>query len=168
VLYNPTESPVTIDASWSLGAMPISLTPWMYTVRWTGGGGTASIPARGHYLIVGSGYAQPTCPDDMLSDGISDEESLVLFANGAPIDAVCYYNQSDPTEYTGDLFSGLYTCAGTPVYNPQDGSASAMIEQSIARKPGYSMGSCTDTTNNVVDFIIETPSMPQDTWSRPD
>ena len=86
-LYNPTENPITIDSSWKLRtAPPISL--GVYDTRWTGGGGTASIPPHGHYLIVGSSYSGAVTPDDVLSSSIADQASLVLFAESAPIDAV--------------------------------------------------------------------------------
>jgi len=162
-LYNPTENPITIDAAWMLKSLRLTSPPGSYQTRWTGGGGPASIPARGHYLIVGSSYSGATEPDDALSSSIVDEASLVLYVNGAPIDAVCYYNLgTDPAE-----FGALYTCAGTPVYNPQDGSTSAMIDRSIARKPGSGMGSCTDSNDNALDFAVEDPSVPEDTESPP-
>ena len=156
--------PVTIDSSWTLKTLGPSTIPGSYNTRWTGGGGPSSIPPHGHYLIVGSSYSGAAMPDDVFSSAIANEASLVLYANGsAPIDAVCYYTKSDPGDFGGDW----YTCAGEPVKNPQDGSTAATIDRSIARKPGYGMGSCTDSNDNAQDFTVESPSMPENTASPP-
>ncbi len=100
----------------------------------------------------------------MLGSSIADADSLVLFSCGAPVDAVCYYY--DPTT-TWEFSDPLYTCAGTPVYNPHDGTSSTYADKSIARSPGGAAGNCTGTENNADDFILEMKSTPENLASLP-
>ena len=53
---------MTLDAAWTIEGR--STDSGTYTKRWAGKGD--SIPAHGHYLIVGSSYAQSPAKDDGL------------------------------------------------------------------------------------------------------
>jgi hypothetical protein len=64
-------------------------------------------------------------------------------------------------------FPAAAVCAGTPATNPHDNTTNTDTDASIVRLPGGAAGNCTDTGNNAVDFIAESPSTPEDSASPP-
>jgi large repetitive protein len=163
-LYNPTEAEVTLDSSWAIeGKNATSSASTAYNARWSGGGNV--IAAHGHFLLVGTAYAQSPPGDEALSIGITDGASLRLMQNGSTIDAVCYY--FDPTTQTA-LATSAFTCEGDPVSNlPHDDTSSSVSngDVSIERAPGGDRGNCTDTGNNAADFSSSAPASPQNAAS---
>ena len=159
-LYNPTGSDAVLDPGWEIDGRSDSAV--LYAPRWIGSSGT--IPAYGHYLIVGSGYQQSPASDDTLSDSITDSESLVLSLQGAQVSAICYYHAAASL---WDLQNLGYACEGMPVYNPHDDTTSTDSDQSLERKPGGHAGNCVDTDDSASDFDIATPAAPMDAASAP-
>jgi cysteine-rich repeat protein len=157
-LYNPTTSPVTLDATWKLEAR--SNATGSYSARWAGSGKV--IPAHGHFLIAGTGYVQSPAADEALTTGVTDATSLRLVHSSATVDAVCYgFDATSTAVYTTDA---TYTCEGTPVSNnPHNNSGSG--DGSVERLPGGSAGNCTDTGVNSADFAVRTVANPQSTQS---
>ncbi len=162
-LWNPTSSDILLDESWTVDGRAASLTSVVYENRWTGYSGD-TIPAHGHFLIVGASYTQSPLPDDVLSEAIGDAESLVLNLGGAEVDAVCYYYSATQLGELNDLG---YTCAGMPVVNPHDDASDTNTDASLERKPGGAAGNCVDSGDNSLDFVILTPSAPEDAASAP-
>jgi len=161
-IFNATGAPVALDASWTLEVRGVADSS--YRAHWKGAG--LSVPAYGHFLIAGTGYAQAPAADASLSSGIPDAASLVLTHAGASVDAVCY--AYDAT--TQAAFDATFTCAGTPASNlPHDdkSSASSNVDTSLARKPAGAGGNCTDTGDDAADFVTETPAQPESTVSPP-
>ena len=164
-LYNPTGFDVDLT-DWSIqGSNGADASPTAST-KWTG---ASTIPAGGHFLIVGADYTASTAPggdppgDDTLTRGITDSESLVLYdASGDEVDAVCYeYNAAT----LANLTSGSFLCNGTPVSNaPHDdkSSATSNVDASIRRIPTPGDGNCTDTGDNAADFVACAPAVPED------
>jgi hypothetical protein len=163
-LWNPTASPVTLDATWRIYGKGSAAT--LYITHWTGSGKV--IPAYGHYLVAGTGYTEAPSADDALSISITDAASLRLQENKSDVDVACYaYSAatqttlSDPTQYT---------CSGTPADNsPHNDTTAGNVDQSILRKagPGSPGNSCTDTNMNAADFAKLQPSTPRDAASAP-
>ena len=162
-LYNPTAAPVLLDPSWKIQSR--STSGMSYTDRWIGKG-TISIPAKGHFLIVGSAYAQPTTGDDTLLSGVTDASSLRLMHSNVTVDVVCYYFNATTLD---TLQTGVgYECEGTPVSNlpHNDGtSPSSNSDASIERKPGGALGNCIDTGNSAADWTGLGPAQPQNVSS---
>lgn len=158
-LYNPTASAVTLDSTWKITGK--SHNNIMYTVRWTGTGG--SIPAHGHFLIVGDSYTLGPAGDDTLTIGITDAASLVLQHNSVDVDALCYaFNATTSTA----LQASGFTCEGTPFDdNPHNNTTSTNHAESIERYPGGANGNCGDTGDSSADFFVSTPSNPQSSAS---
>jgi hypothetical protein len=161
-LFNATGSAVTLDASWTLEVR--GTTDTEYRAHWTGAG--ASVPAWGHFLIAGAGYAQQPAADQALGIGIGDAASLRLVHGGTTVSAVCYaFNGA-----TQAAFDATFTCAGTPASNlPHDDIASAASDAdvSLARRPGGAAGNCTDTGDSAADFVAQSPATPAATTSPP-
>ncbi|HJR79181.1 MAG TPA: lamin tail domain-containing protein [Anaerolineales bacterium] len=141
-LYNPTGSPVSIGG-------------WIIN-RSSGCGTTvnlaATIPsgvtlASGqHYLIGGASYSGSITPD--LSDtlGIADTGGIALF-NGVTI-----------VDQVGLCTTTLYL-EGSPLT-----SLTTSTNRSYDRKSSP-LGNCIDSNNNAADFIVRSPSDPQNTSS---
>lgn len=161
-LYNATGSAVTLDDNWTLDAR--STASAKYTTRWTGKGDV--IPAHGHFLIVGSSYAQSPAKDDGLASGITDASSVRLSKAGATVDVVCFAFDAK----TLAAFDATYDCEGTPASNlpHNDGSgAQSNTDASIERRPGGAAGNCTDTNDSSADFVAAAPSTPLNSQSAP-
>jgi hypothetical protein len=154
-LFNPTSSDVVLTSAWKIEAR--STTAASYTPRWTGTGKT--IPAHGHFIIVGTAYASPPNPagDEPLSTGITDATSLKLSQGGAVVDVVCF---ADNSNNVAALALAGYVCEGTAVLNTDP-------TKSIERKPGFPMGNCVDTDDNPTDFVIAAAISPQNRFSPP-
>jgi hypothetical protein len=161
-LYNPSDVPVTLDATWILEAR--SSTAGSYGTRWTGTGKV--IPAHGHFLIASSAYVQMPAADEALSAGITDATSLLLTRTGLVVDALCYgFDVSFVALIAGD---GTYTCEGTPVSNnPHDNAVTSNTDASLERRPGGTGGSTQDTGDNATDFQVTAPAQPQNSASAP-
>jgi hypothetical protein len=161
-LFNATGAAVTLDDGWSLAIRGTS--DATYRSHWTGSG--KSVPAWGHFLVAGTGYAEMPVADAALSSGIVDAASVRLVQGGKVVDAVCY--GFDAT--TLGAFDATFTCAGTPASNlPHDDTASAKsdVDTSLSRKPGGAAGNCTDTGDSAADFVAESPAAPRASTSPP-
>jgi hypothetical protein len=153
-LYNPSQSPVTLDPAWSLEHR--SNSAGSYSLRWTGSG--QLIPARGHFLITGSLYSGTAPGDASLLTGISDSASLRLVQGANVADAFCYATSGAGA----DLFDGTFFCEGEPVVH-----AATDSDQSLARRPDGALGNGVDSADNASDFLVSTPANPQNTVSPP-
>jgi len=160
-LYNPTNAPVTVDASWTLEAR--SNTATAYSSRWAGSG--IGIPAHGHFLLASTGYTQTPAPDEILSTGLTDATSLRLMHSGSLVDAVCFgFDATTKMSFTTDT---TFICEGAPATNPHNNATSTNVDTSIERKPGGASGNCIDTGDNDADFAQTTPATPQSSASPP-
>ena len=141
-LYNPT-------------ALPVSIGGWM--IKRSSSCGTtvatiATIPAAvtlasgQHYLIGGTTYSGTVVADQAnISLGIGDTGGLALFrADGVTI-----------VDQVGLCASTLYR-EGTAITPP----SAANVNRSFDRKSSL-LGICVDSNNNALDFIVRTPSDPQ-------
>jgi hypothetical protein len=158
-LYNPTASAVTLDAGWLIEGRSAAV--MTYAKRWQGSG--KSIPAHGHYLIVGTNYTQQPPKDDMLSGGITDAASLRLSYLAATVDAVCY---SFDSATATDLADPTFTCEGAPASNLPHNDMStpqSNIDASLERR---NQG-CLDDDQNLNDFKAISPAQPENTMSPP-
>jgi hypothetical protein len=158
-LYNPTNAPIVIDSTWTIQGRAHNNAG--YTVRFTGPAATATIPSHGHYLIGGTGYTATPTKDASLTASITDAASILLVKSGnlaSPIDAVCYYY--DATTLAAISAAG-FTCEGAPVTNPHNDAAATNTNASLERKPGGTLGNCTDTGISAADFQSITPAKPQ-------
>jgi hypothetical protein len=154
-LYNPTSAAIVLDTHWHLSARSYDVTG--FTVRWTGAG--MSIPAHGHFLVTGSAYAGPPTADDNLGSGIKDAGSVELLHDTTIVDAVCYAFDSA----SAAMMATGFNCEGSLIPNNQ--SPTSNTDSSLERLPGGAAGNCTDTDDNVSDFQVITPSIPQSTTS---
>lgn len=166
-LYNPTASAITLDSSWSLKSRSTTLACTNSGMNvWVGTG--KSIPAHGHFLIVGSGYTQTPAGDQDLLTGVTDATSVTLLHSAAVVDAVCYaYDAAGSTQLTTGCASNPYTCEGTPLTSPHDNDKATNTDTSLERKPGGASGNGLDSNDNSVDFLTVSPSTPQNSASAP-
>jgi hypothetical protein len=153
-LYNPTSSPVVLDASWTLQTRSIdSLTT---ATQWTGKGST--IAAHGHFLIVGSTYAQQPAGDDTFG-GVKDAASIRLVQGGVDtVDSVCFLFAPSI-----QFFDDTFLCEGSPADNAPHDNTTALgsnVDQSITR----ATGGC-DTGDNAADFVKVSPTLPRSSSS---
>lgn len=154
-LFNPTASPMTLDATWTLQAR--STTSASFTLRWTGSG--KQIPAYGYYLVVGSAYAQQPAADDNLTSGVTDASAIQLQQSGTVVDELCY---GFDAKTISTLEGAGYSCPGTPADNsPHDNTSNGNVDQSLLRQH------CVDTGDNSADFAKQAPATPMDTASPP-
>jgi hypothetical protein len=156
-LFNPTNDPVLLDGTWTLQGRKAGLTT-TYSTHWTGGFQT--IHAHGYLLLAGSGYTQTPDPDDHLSVGLTDAASLVLQQVFTPIDTICFYHDAT-TQF--DLANAFFTCEGTPVLNAHDDSDGTDSDTSLERRKGHGVDDCTDSDDNALDFVLQTPATPSST-----
>ena len=154
-----------LDNTWVIKAR--SATASTYPTRWTGTGKT--LPAWGHFLIVGSGYSETPAGDETLSNGITDSASVILNHGNSTVDAVCYY-ATNLTLAVATTDYATATCEGTPVSNAphsDNSGAGSDVDSSIVRKPGGSGNNCTDTNDSAADFVSEMPAVPRSSASAP-
>ena len=137
-LYNPTNAVVNLDNTFTLEAR--SSTALSYGNRWTGSG--KLIPARGHFLIAGTGYTGAVAADAALSTGVTDAGSIVLKLSGNTLDALCY--AFDAASQLAITSAATFICSGMLASNPHDntGSLASNVSASIERKPGGAGGNC--------------------------
>jgi uncharacterized repeat protein (TIGR01451 family) len=160
-LYNNTASDLVIAASdastgWAIVKTGASCSdnPEIIAIIPNG----TVIPARGHYLVVGSGYSLSAIAsgDDVLTSGIADGQNVALFntANAANLS-------------TGNLIDavGFSTNTGNNCDLLREGRSLLAVsgstsEHSFVRK--LVTGMPKDTNDNVVDFevVSTTPSTP--------
>ncbi len=161
-LFNPTASPITLDATWAVSGR--STTVGGYSNRYLGTGKVV-VPAHGHALIVGTGYTQTPAGDDTLLVGLTDATSVVLLHNGMPVDALCF---GFDTTTLAAFASASFVCNGTPANNtPHDNTSAnaSSVDVSLERKPGGVGGNCADTHDNATDFVSQSPATPSSTLS---
>ncbi|MBL9025635.1 MAG: hypothetical protein JNL21_25800 [Myxococcales bacterium] len=155
-IYNPLSVPVTLPSSAAMDKVEIVTRAEgsaSYSVKWTANGQT--IPARGHLLLVGSAYSRATAADDPLLSGFPDEISLVLRRGATTLDAACI-------NVGTNNFDGTFICEGPQLTYV---GSSNNTDRSIERLPGGAAGNATDTGNTSVDFVLITPSAPQNLQS---
>jgi hypothetical protein len=158
-LYNPSDTDVTLDASWTVDGR--SDTSKAYSARWVGTG--LPIPAHGHFLLTGTAYVQQPDGDAPLMNGITDASALRLSHAGMVVDTLCYAADADTLMVF--MNDASYGCEGTPVMNVHDNSTATDSDQSLERKPGGGAGNGQDTNDNATDFAALMPSDPQSSVS---
>jgi hypothetical protein len=164
-LYNPTMSPIQLDASWRLEGRGLGDT--QYSARWTAG--NATVAPHSHFLIAGKMFdTSLATPDDTLTVSITDAGSLILQQSGVTVDALCYIHDNDLVS-AADFVDPVdpYTCANLPALNPHYDTTGDEGDASMARKPGGPAGNCTDTGDNSLDFIEQSPPTPLGTHNPP-
>lgn len=166
-LYNAGAADVTTDASWVLEVRTVSqnqCASTAYIARWAGSGET--IPAHGHLLIAAEGYTQMPAADVVITGtGFLPDAGSVRLMHGADVaDAVCFY-YSQPTLGSLTCAAKPFSCEGTPIENPHDGSAATDTDESLERLPGGMQGNATDTNDTSADFAVITPATPESTAS---
>ena len=148
-LYNSSDRAIDISGWKIRGSSSTGLT---ITNKVTINANT-TIPARCHFLATNSaahGYSGAIVGDQTYTSGIADDGGLALtLPDNTVVDQVGMS--------VGSAFS-----EGTNVA-PQPGDAN----QSYERKPGGASGSTQDTGNNFDDFVLITPSDPQNLSSPP-
>ncbi len=145
-LYNNSDHPVEIGG-WKLRGSSSSGT---ITNRMTIAT-EVIIPARGHFLAVNSGgYTGGVSADQAYTNGISNDGGIALtLSDDSIIDQVGMSPGSAFKE-------GIHLA---PLVSDAN--------QSYERKPGGSNGSTQDTNDNFSDFLLLTPSEPQNLTSAP-
>lgn len=143
-LYNRTNNSIDI-AGWLIrrsSSNPSSNPSTLYPFP----SGTTLSPGQ-RYMVAGSSYSGSVPGDVTTALGIADDGGIALtLANGTTrIDAV-------------GMSSGSTYLEGTPLAQLPGGS-----DQSYARING----GCTDTDNNNADFVLQSPSDPQNSTSIP-
>ena len=153
-IYNNTDADIAIGG---------------YTLRGSNNGGrgrqcarrwpaSVTIPARGHFLFTNSGATRffggrarrtrPTAPASQTTVG---SRSPGLMARSS---------------IRSGLSVGSAYKEGTPLASLGNTTASN-LNRGYERKPGGASGSTTDTDNNSADFVLRTPSDPQNLSSAP-
>ena len=151
-IYNKSDAPINIGG-WTLRSVT---TANVETTRNTFAVGT-TIPARGHYLVVGTGYSLSAYPaggtdlvpttatgDDALdSPGIGDEDGIALFSSSTTFDAT---TRIDSVGFAG-ITNPLYIeGTGLPSHGTNEG------EYSFVRK--LVTGTPLDQGDNATDFVF--------------
>lgn len=148
-IYNPTAGPISIGG-WQLKVLSGTGTEATRATIPTG----TILGAGQYYLIANSsspGYSGSTAADLTYSQGIVDAGGIALFdTSNNKIDSVGL-----STSFT------IYT-EGTPLT-----ALGSNIDQSYERNPGGTGGNCNDSNNNSADFLLITPSNPQNLASPP-
>jgi len=168
-LYNPTEVPVTFDASWTLAVRNASLglatcATTTLAARFTGSGQV--ILPHGHLLFVTSSYNGVTSGDATYGISITDAASMVLEHDSTVADALCFYSDAS-SQATLSTCPSAYTCESAPVLNPHDNSSGTNSDASITRKPGGTGGNMLDTNDNASDFYANFAPDPRNAASSP-
>jgi len=162
-IYNPTDTAVMFDASWTLLAR--SATSLTYSSRLVGA--SQLIQPHRHILYTNvTGYNGPVAGDAFLSSGITDAGSLILKHNDDVVDAVCFHYSVS----TQQALANGYTCEGTSASNlPHIDSTAGTsnTDASIARKPGGANGNTQDTDDNAADFYSNAMPDPHNLSSDP-
>ncbi|HSN97192.1 MAG TPA: hypothetical protein VLS89_02805 [Candidatus Nanopelagicales bacterium] len=167
-LYNPGNAPVTVTGDWTLevrGVAQGNCKNTLYIARWNGNGETIS--AHGHLLIAANGYTQDPAADVVITGGgfLPDAGSVRLLRNADVADAICFHFNQQTQDTLADCPDQPFTCEGTPVQNPHNGSDATNTDESLERGPGGAAGNATDTDDNSADFAVITPAAPQSTAS---
>ena len=146
-LYNATPTAIDIGGYKLMGSNGSGLT----TVRATVPAGRA-IPAYGHYLFTNaasSGYSGTVSGDQTYTTGVTDDGGVAIAGpDGAIVDAA-------------GLSAGSAFKEGTPLTSL--GSTNA--DRAYERLVGGVDGSHVDTDRNASDFVLRTPSGPENTAS---
>lgn len=149
-LYNPTNAAVNFGSN--------------ATIQYLAANGnfgskvtlTGTIPARGWYLVGGSGYAGPVAADQTsASIAFSNASGHVVLAAGTANTTCAAIPNIDKVGY------GAATCPESAVI------AAPGAGNSIVRKPNDTSGNGTDTDNNSADFQLLTPAAPRNSATPP-
>ncbi|HYW72455.1 MAG TPA: lamin tail domain-containing protein, partial [Pyrinomonadaceae bacterium] len=141
-LYNNTDAPIDLSG-WVIKA---SNNAGAVSNRLTINAGT-TIPARKHFLAVNSlGYSGVVTGDQAYPTGITDDGGIAIFDSAnVLIDQV-------------GMNPGSAFKEGTTLTPFNSGDTS---DRSYERLPGGASGSTQDTDDNGADFVLVTPSSPQ-------
>ncbi len=171
-IYNPGQSPVTLDASWNVWHRSAQGSCQGEELRFTGAGQT--IPPHAYYLMVGLSYVGPKGDIGFTNvnpnDSIADAASIRVQHGAVVVDALCYaYDATTLGRLTGSGgCTPAYVCHGTPASNlPHDGTtgATSIVDAALERKPGGALGDQQDTGDSLADFLDIMPSHPRNSAS---
>jgi hypothetical protein len=153
-LYNKTNSPLTVAASdasagygvYKLGANCNATPVLVGTIP----NGTV-IPARGHYLLVGSQYGLGgNTPGDLTMTADIESDRNVAVYSTADITAISSGNRLDGVGF--DLNPGGNVCALLREGSTLAAAAGSSAQHSFVRK--LSSGTPQDTNDNAADFAL--------------
>jgi hypothetical protein len=102
-----------------------------------------------HYLVANTGFGGSVTPNGTYTYDVPDNGGIALIIPGVP-------PNPDVVVDSVGMSNGVPFVEGTPL-PPLAGTA----DQSYERGPGGDLGNCTDTDHNSTDFILITPSNPQ-------
>jgi hypothetical protein len=169
-LYNAGAVDATFGPGWALksrnaiGGIATCATNAL-GVRATGAG--ERIPAHGHLLLSNPAYDGAVTADGSLAGALPDAASLVLVRGSVVVDALCFYFDSATEQVLTGCTAAPYICAGAPVQNPHNNSATSNQDSSLERKPGGASGNGQNTGDNRADFVVDASSDPRDLASAP-
>ncbi|MBI4853934.1 MAG: choice-of-anchor D domain-containing protein [Acidobacteria bacterium] len=152
-IYNNTANTINIGGLQLRGSNNAGTTSVRATIA-----ANVMLPARGHFLFTNNGaagYSGAVPGNQTYATGITDDGGIALTmptggTNFMILDQVGLSNGSAFKE--GTVLASLGT---------------QNLNRSYERKPGGNQGSTTDTDNNANDFMITTPSDPQNLASAP-
>jgi hypothetical protein len=165
-IYNPTNTTVIFDSSWTVTARSAvgTCSTNQSTQRFAGSG--QSIAPHRHLLFTNNNsasYNGPVAGDATYNNGVNDAGEIVLHHGGTVVDAVCYFFDAT-TQNNLKTCSPAFTCEGTPVDNaPHDNVSDIVsnVDVTLDRAPGGLLGNGDDTGNNAADFTGAFPANPQ-------
>jgi len=140
-LFNPSGNPILLDGytmnvSYSDGS--INPTPYSFP------DGIILQPGQ-HFLLGNSGYSGVIPLDDDYSADIADDGGIAIFLT-----------------YPSSIVDQVGLSPGSAYKEtPQISTLTTSPAQAYERKPGGSLGSCKDTNKNNSNFVIISPSQPQ-------
>ncbi|HEV2862472.1 MAG TPA: Ig-like domain-containing protein [Pyrinomonadaceae bacterium] len=152
-LYNNTDAAITVSAAdasagWALvkSGATCADTPVVVAVIPAG----TVIPARGNYLLVGSGYSLGAyaAGDQSLTVGIEDDRNVALFST-ADLANISTAGRLDAVGFGSNAGGNCDLVREGATLSPAQGSTS---EYSFVRK--VDKGSTQDTNDNASDFIV--------------
>lgn len=152
-LYNNTDSAMNIGGLQFRGSNNAGTTSVRATIA-TG----VMIPARGHFLFTNNaagGYSGTVTGNQTYNTGVTDDGGIAITMPTGP---TTFMILDQVGLSTGSAFGEGTRLASLGTQN---------LNRSYERKPGGGAGSTIDTNNNSADFIITTPSDPQNLASAP-
>jgi DNA-binding beta-propeller fold protein YncE len=152
-LYNNTDSAMNIGGLQFRGSNNAGTTSVRATIA-TG----VMIPARGHFLFTNNaagGYSGTVTGNQTYNIGVTDDGGIAITMPTGP---TTFMILDQVGLSTGSAFGEGTRLASLGTQN---------LNRSYERKPGGGAGSTIDTNNNSADFIITTPSDPQNLASAP-
>lgn len=152
-LYNNTDSAMNIGGLQFRGSNNAGTTSIRATIA-----ANVMIPARGHFLFTNnaaSGYSGTVVGNQTYNTGITDDGGVAITMPTGP---TTFMILDQVGLSTGSAFGEGIRLASLGTSN---------LNRGYERRPGGGSGSTQDTNNNSNDFIITTPSDPQNLASAP-